>query len=95
MMAAEEQQEGAGAARAWLGRQLRLTLVDRRVVAGALHALDGRGNLVLRHTQEWAEPRVVAGETPTEAARRFMGTVVVSLDNVVRVETLPRGAAAQ
>ena len=63
--------------RSVLGTQLRVALVDGRVLQGRLHCLDWKQNILLRDTTEVGQ----AG-----ASRKNLGLVAVEARHVVRYE---------
>ena len=68
--------------RGYLGKTVKVTLVDDRVVSGTFHVLDSFGNLLLRE----ASATALGAEGPASSIVQKMGTVAVASKTVVRVE---------
>lgn len=86
--------------RGWLGRHMRVTLTDGRVLVGRLHCLDWQRNILLQDALLWRAPdataaAAAAAETPAEAAKRALGVVLVGAAHVVRYEIATAEPAQQ
>lgn len=79
----------ADSVRSYLGKTLRVTLVDDRVVMGTFTCLDSFGNLLLKDasaTSLSAEGAGNSGGTSVGLATQRMGMVTVAPKHVVKVE---------
>ncbi len=73
-------------AAALLGRVLRVTLTDGRVIIGRLHVLDWQQTIVLRNAELWRPAEELRAETPVETAKRALGLVAIEARHVTRYE---------
>ncbi|KAJ9470494.1 hypothetical protein DIPPA_15246 [Diplonema papillatum] len=89
----EEQQAADNTARGWLGQQMRVTLLDDRVLVGKVICIDGSGNLILEDVTEQATkvltPPGGVSTNHTTTARHRPG-VIIPRDKAKRVQ-LARG----
>ena len=74
--------------RSVLGSQLRVALVDGRVLQGRLHCLDWKQNILLRDTTE-------VGQAGATGSRKSLGLVAVEARHVVRYERARPAPQAQ
>jgi small nuclear ribonucleoprotein (snRNP)-like protein len=76
--------------RSYLGRQMRLTLTDGRIVTGAFSVLDAFGNLLLKEASATISVDATGTSplSPSAAASQRMGMVTVAPKHVVKVELL-------
>ncbi len=75
--------------RGYLGKSLRVTLVDDRVVTGQFICLDSFGNLLLKEASASTLSSGVDKSPEVSAATQRMGLVTVAPKHVVKAELLP------
>ena len=76
-----------------LGRFLRVTLVDGRVLVGRLYCLDWKQNLVLRGAELWRPAPELLAEAPLDSLKRHLGLVAVEARHVAKYEVRTGGGA--
>ncbi len=75
-----------------LGRVLRVTLNDGRVIVGRLYVLDWQQNIVLRSAELWRPPAELRAEAPTDTLKRSLGMVAIEARHVAKFEVREDGS---
>lgn len=77
-----------------LGRVLRVTLTDGRVIIGRLHALDWKQTIILRSAELWRAPEELRAEAAVDTTKRALGLVAIEARDVAKYEVRDGGGVA-